>query len=175
MTLLQAIFSAFQVSTEEDRKVFVLCALTLKSTSEYAVALKAKAAAPLDPVSPEEFPKKHSKKSREEAAVHPLEPTTTGALLLQSLLRLHAPHNTLVLDSTESLPPQGLLTLAHHPAASRVLDAIIDGPTIQLRARRAVLCALEAQFADVILFLNLNQTSIPHGVTTRYRAVAPRR
>jgi nucleolar protein 9 len=44
------------------------------------------------------------------------------------------------------LPPEGLLTLAHHPAASRVLDAIIDGPTIPSRARRA----LEAQFADII-------------------------
>ena len=33
MTLLQAIFSAFQVSTEEDQKIFILCMLTLKSTS----------------------------------------------------------------------------------------------------------------------------------------------
>ena len=33
MMLLQAIFSAFQVSMEEDRKIFVLCVLTLKSTS----------------------------------------------------------------------------------------------------------------------------------------------
>jgi nucleolar protein 9 len=48
------------------------------------------------------------------------------------------------------LPPEGLLTLAYHPAASRVLDAIIDGPTISSRARRALLRALEAQFADVI-------------------------
>ncbi|KAI0253125.1 ARM repeat-containing protein [Lactifluus subvellereus] len=147
--ICEAIFSAFQVSTEEDRKVFVLCALTLKSTSVSDILQSSKAAAPLDPVSPEESPKKHSKKSQ-EAAVDPLEPTTTGALLLQSLLRLHAPHNALVLDSIESLPPQGLFTLAHHPAASRVLDAIIDGPTIPSRARRALLRALEAQFADVI-------------------------
>ena len=49
----------------------------------------------LNPVSLEESPKKHSEKSRE---ADPLELTTTGALLLQSLLRLHAPHNTLVLD-----------------------------------------------------------------------------
>jgi hypothetical protein len=33
LLLLQAIFSAFQVSMEEDRKIFVLCVLTLKSTS----------------------------------------------------------------------------------------------------------------------------------------------
>jgi nucleolar protein 9 len=52
--------------------------------------------------------------------------------------------------SVESLPPQELLALTHHPAASRVLDAIIDGPTIPHRSRRALLRAIEAQFADVI-------------------------
>jgi nucleolar protein 9 len=48
------------------------------------------------------------------------------------------------------LPPENLLTLVHHRAASRVFDAIIDGPNIPSRARRALLRALEAQFADVI-------------------------
>jgi nucleolar protein 9 len=48
------------------------------------------------------------------------------------------------------LPPEGLLTLAYHPAASRILDAIINGPTISSRARQALLRALEAQFADII-------------------------
>lgn len=54
------------------------------------------------------------------------------------------------LRSIESLPPQDLLAFTHHPSASRVLDAIIDGPTIPPRSRRSLLRALEAQFADVI-------------------------
>jgi hypothetical protein len=49
------------------------------------------------PESQEEVPKKHSGKER-EVAVDPLESTTTGALLLQSLLRLHPPHNALVFN-----------------------------------------------------------------------------
>ena len=52
--------------------------------------------------------------------------------------------------SIESLEPHELLALAHHPAGSRVLDAIIDGATTPPRARRTLLRALEAQFADVI-------------------------
>ena len=46
----------------------------------------------------DEFPERRSQKSRDKVTSNPLEPTTTGALLLQSLLRLHAPHNALVLD-----------------------------------------------------------------------------
>jgi len=55
-----------------------------------------------------------------------------------------------VVRSIESLTSKELLALTHHPAASRVLDAIIDGPTILPRSRRALLRAMEAQFADVI-------------------------
>ncbi|KAN0124268.1 hypothetical protein V8E52_001917, partial [Russula decolorans] len=45
--------------------------------------------------------------------------------------------------------PQELLALIHHPAASRILDAIVDGPTIPPRPRRALPRAMEAQFADI--------------------------
>jgi hypothetical protein len=48
------------------------------------------------------------------------------------------------------LEPQELVALTHHPAGSRVLDAIIDGATTPPRARRTLLRALEAHFADVI-------------------------
>ncbi|KAH9991655.1 ARM repeat-containing protein [Russula compacta] len=146
----EAMCSAFQVATEEDRKAFVPCALSLKSTSERAAGLRANVDVRTSPGSQEEFPQKQFQKFRDKAASHRLEPTTTGALLLQSLLRLHAPHNALVLDSIQSLPPQELIALIHHPAASRVIDAIIDGPTIPHRSRRALLRALEVQFADVI-------------------------
>ncbi|KAI9511254.1 armadillo-type protein [Russula earlei] len=148
--ICEAICSAFQVGTEEDQMSFVLCALSLKSTTEYAAAVRENAAALANPKSQVEVYEKRSQKSRDGTLPGPLEPTTTGALLLQSLLRLHAPHNALVLNSIESLSSQELLALAHHPAASRVLDAIIDGTTIPPRSRRTLLRAMEAQFADVI-------------------------
>jgi len=143
---VQAICFAFEVNTEEDRKAFVPWALSLKSKSEYAAAVRAKAMAPPDPETYED----HSKKRPREVVADPLEPTTSGALLVQSLLHLHAPHNALVLESIESLGSQELLALTHHPAGSRILDAIIDGATIPPRARRTLLRALEAQFTDVI-------------------------
>ncbi|KAI0274347.1 armadillo-type protein [Russula aff. rugulosa BPL654] len=147
--ICEAICSAFQVGSEEDRKTFVLCALCLKSIPEYGAASREYTAPPNREVQ-DNSPEKHSQKSRSKVASNPLEPTTTGALLLQSLLRLTAPYNALVLDSIESLTSQELLALTHHPAASRVLDAIIDGPSIPPRSRRALLRAMEAQFVDII-------------------------
>ncbi|KAH9991424.1 hypothetical protein BJV77DRAFT_962771 [Russula vinacea] len=66
------------------------------------------------------------------------------------LIWLRAPHNGPVLDSISWLASQELLSLSPHPAASWVLDAIIDGPTIPLRSRRALLRAMAAQIAGVI-------------------------
>ena len=125
--------------------------------------------APPDSEPPEDHSKNNPKRKQGVAADR-LEPTTSGALLVQSLLHLHTPHNALVLQrcaglqtnkltlrfdsgnsySIESLQPQELLALTHHPAGSRVLDAIIDGATTPPRARRSLLRALEAHFADVI-------------------------
>ncbi|KAI9448557.1 ARM repeat-containing protein [Lactarius indigo] len=124
----EVICLAFEVSIEEDRNAFVPWALSLKSKSEYAAAVKAKAMAPPDSESPGDHSKRRSERPR-EVATDPLEPTTSGALLVQSLLHLHAPHNAL---------------------ARAVLDAIIDGATTPPRARRSLLRALEAHFADVI-------------------------
>ena len=67
-------------------------------SQEYAAASRINAAAPSSHELQDEIPEKQPRKSRDKALPKPLEPTTTGALLLQSLLRLHAPHNGLVLN-----------------------------------------------------------------------------
>ena len=67
-------------------------------SQEYAAASRANATASSSRESQDEIPEGRPRKSREKVASNPLEPTTTGALLLQSMLRLHAPHNGLVLD-----------------------------------------------------------------------------
>ncbi|KAJ7725102.1 armadillo-type protein [Mycena metata] len=64
------------------------------------------------------------------------EPKVQGAVLLQSLLRLPEPHNQLVSDSLNSLSPEDILNIAHHAISSRVLDALLDSPTVPLKAKR---------------------------------------
>ncbi|KAF8485307.1 hypothetical protein DFH94DRAFT_689665 [Russula ochroleuca] len=96
-----------------------------------------------------EFSEIRFRNSRDEVASNPVEPTMTRALLVKSQFRLQAPPNGLVLGIIESSASQELLTLTRHPGASQVLDAIVDGPTIPPRSRRALLRAIEAQFADV--------------------------
>jgi nucleolar protein 9 len=73
------------------------CDYYVDVSKEYAAASREYAAPPNRELQ-DHHPKKHPQKSRNEVASNPLEPTTTGALLLQSLLRLDAPHNALVLD-----------------------------------------------------------------------------
>ena len=51
-----------------------------------------------DPESTEDHHSKRYSERPRGVAADPLEPTTSGALLVQSLLHLHAPHNALVLD-----------------------------------------------------------------------------
>jgi nucleolar protein 9 len=100
--------------------------------------------------------KRHLKDARE----NPLEPKVAGALLLQSLLNLSEPYNILVLDrfvapllltfklvgislrSLQSMPTEDVIALAHHPTSSRVLDAVLDSPTVPLKHKRAFMQSL---------------------------------
>ena len=70
----------------------------LRLSQEYTAASRANDAMPSSHEPQDEFTEKRFQKLRDQVKSNPLEPTTTGALLLQSLLRLHAPHNALVLD-----------------------------------------------------------------------------
>lgn len=54
-----------------------------------------------------DYPEKRSQKSRDEVVPNPIETTTSGTLLLQSLLRLHAHRNRraiTLLNDASSLP-----------------------------------------------------------------------
>jgi hypothetical protein len=128
------------------------------------------------------FPEKPPKQSRDTVISNPLEPTTTGALLLQSLLRLHAPHNALVLDrcaqgqrpgavqlglyprSIESLPPQQLLALIPPLRASSTPSLTAQ----QFRLDRGVLCSVPWKHSSRTL------STIP-SVLESARAAGPRR
>ncbi|KAJ7179528.1 armadillo-type protein [Mycena filopes] len=64
------------------------------------------------------------------------EPKVQGAVLLQSLLRLPEPHNQVVSESLNSLSPEEMLAVTHHPISSRVLDALLDSPTVPTKVKR---------------------------------------
>ncbi|KIY48757.1 ARM repeat-containing protein [Fistulina hepatica ATCC 64428] len=64
------------------------------------------------------------------------EPSLQNALVLQSLLRLSDPHCQVVIDSIESLSLEDRLKIAHHPISSRVLDAVIESPTVPPKLKR---------------------------------------
>ncbi|KAJ6510238.1 armadillo-type protein [Mycena vitilis] len=64
------------------------------------------------------------------------EPTVQGAVLLQSLLRLPEPHYQLVTDSLNSMSAEEMIAIAHHNMSSRVLDALLDSPTVALKIKR---------------------------------------
>lgn len=99
-----------------------------------------------------------------------LTPTVQGALLLQSVLRLHEPHNDIVLErcaqlcllsigppadpypwlSLASLPMEEVLALAHHPTSSRVLDVVLESPTVPPKARRRLITSFIGHFHTLV-------------------------
>jgi nucleolar protein 9 len=95
-----------------------------------------------------------------------MEPKTQGALLLQSLLHLSAPHHEFVLrrqvyvfirtiigslaQSVHSMPVRQLLEIAYHPTSSRVLDAIFDSPIVSLKAKHKLIMYFIGEFHHLV-------------------------
>ncbi|KAK4049232.1 Nucleolar protein 9 [Microbotryomycetes sp. JL221] len=72
--------------------------------------------------------------------------TIQGSVLLQSWLKLHAPHQQPVLDSVQALSFDNLLPLTRDPTASRVIDAMLSSPTTPPRAIRTFLLSLKGHY-----------------------------
>lgn len=110
-------------------------------------------------------------KGKRKAEEDPLAPTTQGALLLQSMLRLSEPHNDAVLNrsackssysmvnvpntyrcrfSLASLSLEDVMALAHHPTSSRVLDVVLESPTVPPRARRRLITSFIGHFHTLV-------------------------
>ncbi|GAA6021920.1 hypothetical protein JCM10207_002600 [Rhodosporidiobolus poonsookiae] len=77
------------------------------------------------------------------------EPTTQGSVLLQTWLRMHAPHQQAVLDSITSLPFDLLLPLTRSATSSRIFDALLTSPTTPPRALRAFILSLIGHFPQL--------------------------
>ncbi|PVF92971.1 ARM repeat-containing protein [Serendipita vermifera] len=73
-----------------------------------------------------------------------------GALLLQSMLRLPEPHNELVINSFDALSPQERLALARDATSSRVVDIMLESPTVSRRSRRKVITSFIGHFDQLV-------------------------
>ncbi|KAI0052589.1 ARM repeat-containing protein [Auriscalpium vulgare] len=106
----EAVFTAFDLHTPEDRKFVVQCGLRV-----------------------------YSLQASDSTS---LESKTSGALLLQSLLHLSHPHNDAVISSIQAMSVVEIIALAHNPTSSRVLDELLQSPTVPSKAKRAFILSL---------------------------------
>ncbi|KAK7696593.1 hypothetical protein QCA50_001251 [Cerrena zonata] len=130
----ECILVAFEISSDEDRKLVVPCILRLLPIKEYHTAL--------EKVQTKPDGGENSTFKKRKPEDDPMEPKTQGAILLQSMLRLEAPHNEIVIDSILALPIEELLNTAYHATSSRVLDAFLDSPTVLSKTKRKFLLSL---------------------------------
>ncbi|KAF7313483.1 hypothetical protein HMN09_00504200 [Mycena chlorophos] len=146
----EALWKAIQATTSDEKILLVPCMLRLQTVQDYN-------SSPKDT--------KHNKDNDQH------EPKVQGAVLLQSLLRLPEPFNQLVIDrlAPQSLPPSPVhanntthspslsalpieetLALATHPISSRVLDALLDSPTVPQKSKRTFVLSLLGHYHTLV-------------------------
>lgn len=106
-------YTVFHMQTEDDKLLLVPCLLRLQIVEEYRAS-----------------PDAESK------------PQIQGALILQSLLRLPSSSSSSpvpVLSSFLSLPLPTRITIAHSPISSRILDVLLQSPTMPGKEKRRFL------------------------------------
>ncbi|THH33801.1 hypothetical protein EUX98_g467 [Antrodiella citrinella] len=140
-TVLETVYSAFELNGE-DRTKLVPCVLRLLPLNEYANLQSREGNQDSD-----QAPHGHRSQKKLD---DPLEPKTQGALLLQSLLSLPAPHNQVVVDSVLSHSIDELLVMSQHVTSSRVYDALLDFPTVPLKAKRQLVLKFMGHFHTLV-------------------------
>ncbi|KAI6035570.1 armadillo-type protein [Pisolithus orientalis] len=138
----EAVFTGFGLSDLGVRTKLVPCALVLKNLKEYEEL----------PLTEEGLREASDGKKprRKKDAPNPREPTVQGALLLQSLLKLPEPHCLTVVDSIGSLSVQDLLVLSHNATSSRILDAMLESPTVPFQAKRRLVTSMIGHYHELV-------------------------
>ncbi|PBK73207.1 ARM repeat-containing protein [Armillaria solidipes] len=116
----QALQGAFGFEEQPDPEILIKSVMSLKTSEDY------------------------------KSADTPPEPNVQGALLLQSMLRLKDPYNAGIIESILSLPVASVITLAQHPVSSRVLDVLLDSPTVPQKAKRRFVLAFLGHFHELV-------------------------
>ncbi|KAG6863291.1 hypothetical protein C0991_006945, partial [Blastosporella zonata] len=126
--ICEAVYSAFDLTTAEDRAILVPCVLHLLPLQEYKTSLKTEAV----PV-PQSAP--HGRYGRAGPG-DSNGPKIQGSILLQSLLRLPTPHNDIVIANITVLSMEERIKMAHDASGSRVYDVLLESPTVPPKAKR---------------------------------------
>ncbi|KAG6885129.1 hypothetical protein C0993_005707 [Termitomyces sp. T159_Od127] len=128
----EAVYSAFDLTAEEDRVNLVPCVLRLLSLQEYKASLTLQAA----PASANTL---HQRHDRLDAENNFGGSKVQGSILLQSLLRLAAPHNDIVIANIRALSMEERIKMAHDVSGSRVYDVFLESSTVPSRAKRELI------------------------------------
>ncbi|KAG8801311.1 Nucleolar protein 9, partial [Serendipita sp. 400] len=86
----------------------------------------------------------------EQATTSQAPPSVQGALLLQAMLLLSAPHNEVVIRSFELMSKQTKIALAHDPTSSRVIDAMLESPVVTRKGKRGVIMGYLGQYEQLV-------------------------
>uniref|UniRef100_A0A8H7Y237 Nucleolar protein 9 n=1 Tax=Psilocybe cubensis TaxID=181762 RepID=A0A8H7Y237_PSICU len=123
----EIVYSAFNITTSEEKALLVPCVLTLLPLPDYHIAHAEK-------TKTEETSHQHHHKSR--TVQDPLEPKIQGSVLMQSILRLPEGHNQFAIDGIRELSIDDRIKIAHNSSGSRVFDALLESPTVTPKMKR---------------------------------------
>ncbi|KAF8314735.1 ARM repeat-containing protein, partial [Clavulina sp. PMI_390] len=181
----QALCEAFGFSKGDEMTSIVPCILSLQTREDYTAATATPSQPTEDPLPRADPPplsdRRPSKGKGKEKASAGINFSTQGVVLLQSMLRVHEPHNQVLLDSLLSQPIDDLLAIACDPSGSRVLDLLLepnvsqpsDNPspppsTIPFKARKRLIM----RFIESDSFVSLVDDKLGSRIADRCWAVA---
>ncbi|PPQ90881.1 hypothetical protein CVT25_007351, partial [Psilocybe cyanescens] len=128
--LSEVIYSAFNITTPEEKALLVPCVLTLLPLPDYHTALAEKTK------NDESASHSHSHHHKSRAVQDPLEPKIQGSVLMQSMLRLPEAYNQFVIDGIFALSLSERIHIAHNSSGSRVFDGLLESPTVASKMKR---------------------------------------
>ncbi|KAG8986540.1 Nucleolar protein 9 [Tulasnella sp. 427] len=136
--VVEIVFKAFGLENSTNRTAIIDRVLTLRADDA--------ADEPPAPVDPNATPSMYPNRLRRgrygpkgAKASGSSEPTVQGALILQSLVRLSDPYNAVVCEGIDSIDLDARMSLCKSPIASRVVDAVVDSPTVSAKAKRRLI------------------------------------
>ncbi|KAF9518476.1 hypothetical protein BS47DRAFT_1289620 [Hydnum rufescens UP504] len=149
--MVETVSKVFGFSSAEDRILFVPCVLRLKTLEAFRLSLAAEGeSVNVSRGLNEEVPAlpRHQAPNRKKSEAVPF--STQGAIILQSMLRLHEPYNEVVCASIGAMSIENLLTIACDPTGSRVLDVVLESPTVSPRIRRKLIVNFVGHFHSLV-------------------------
>ncbi|KAG6813198.1 hypothetical protein H0H92_013318 [Tricholoma furcatifolium] len=144
-SICEAVYSAFNLVTAEDRTNLVPCVLHLLPLQEYQASLNSATTAPQTPVH-----KRHGRRPEIAAPIKSNGPKIQGSILLQSLLRLPMPHNEVVTASLASLPMEQRIKISHDPSGSRIYDALLESSSVPSKAKRELIMGFIGHYHHLV-------------------------